>query len=819
MRSLFTRRPIRVFLALPLALVGFLDPARTMAANGLPFDFSLFVVDPGAGAREIHVGDVDGDGFEDVVLLKIPNGEFGETGSIVVQFGKAGVGISDVTTSATTAAPRNAILANIDGAGLPEIVVAHRAGYSGPGTVRVWRVQPDRSLAVVATLPAVPCAGCDWMAGIAAGDFDGDGDLDLAASDKSFRVHLFRNDGGNAFPFISSIQFAQATTWDPLVAGDWDGDGRTDLAFAATARVQQYVFAGPPFQGSFRTLSHFGGGGRLEVVDLDGNGLDDLLWAGTNVQVLHSYPGALVRTAILFPATDITSSASSGDLDGDGLLDIVVATASRNVLWLRNLGATYAPAVTWKCGGPASDIAWKDLDGDGHRDPIVCSWSGVAAVGRVTGAPQPVGFPTIAEPSSVEIGDFDGDGGHDFAVLDSFVVAIHGRQPDGTWPRTEIALPSVGRDLVVADIDDDGASDLVILTQGFGVRRVIVRRADGSGGFLPPVEFQAPGASTISAADLDRDGDLDLLAIAPLAARAWPFLGDGNGGFSAAPDFAIPVGASDFVTLDVDDDGRTDLVTADGPSGTFSIFRASGPGLGFTWTETRASVAGSDIIEAIDANRDGRTDFVLAGASGSGTAVVLHLGPNNLSPPIVNAAAGPNLKDVRAGYIDKDRFMDLVALGKGVHFLRSRGDGTFEHQGAWFAGDDERAFAFDNFVPGAEADVLVTYGDGTVRILANPAQDLVGVTPVPSAAAFALRISPSPATGPFRVELAGRPHADARVEIFAVDGRRVGDVQVVRTGEDGRATLVVPAPGRAGVYLVRAVQDGREVVQRAVSLN
>jgi hypothetical protein len=127
---------------------------------------------------------------------------------------------------------------------------------------------------------------------LAALDFDGDGDTDIAASGLSAPgVFLYSNQGG--FQFALSQEFAATSGNNALTAADFDGDGASDLAFdngSVSALVRVALNApGPAFFAAERVMSATTAVHELGAGDLNGDGLPGLV-----------YPGGFLELGIYF---------------------------------------------------------------------------------------------------------------------------------------------------------------------------------------------------------------------------------------------------------------------------------------------------------------------------------------------------------------------------------------------------------------------------------------------------------------------------------------------------------------------------------------
>jgi uncharacterized protein (TIGR03437 family) len=311
------------------------------------------------------------------------------------------------------------------------------------------------------------------------------------------------------------------------------------------------------------------------------------------------------------------------------------------------------------------------------------------------GAKNTASYPVGALAASVLLVDLNGDGTPEMIAVDAGsrvdgggAVVFLG-SPDGSF-HGAVTYPAHTTPVSVtaADFNRDGYTDLAVANEGSGDVTVMLGRGDGT--FLPARTYPAvKGAASVAAADLNRDGKLDLL-VAGTGGAMVSLLGDGDGTFQQ-PSQAFPVNSPGgmFVAAgDFNGDGYPDAAVAGQQSGTVAVLEGNGDGTFAAAVNYPVAPQVSSLI-VMDLNGDGRLDivaasgtpYVIAGDHGSGdVSVLLGNGDGSFRAGSV-APAGMTPVAVAAADFNGDNIVDVVTANQGSNdltYLVGKASGGFQ---------------------------------------------------------------------------------------------------------------------------------------------
>jgi hypothetical protein len=373
-----------------------------------------------------------------------------------------------------------------------------------------------------------------------------------------------------------------------------------------------------------------GNPGSCVIVDLDGDGKPDIALVTSDnhsVAIFRniSTNGTLLSAASFAPRIDLpfpTTGVGGApyrlravDLDGDGKLDLIACEiGGSRVSVFHNLATpgfittnSFEPAFSLDAGSDCRFATAADLDGDGRADIVALNYGdktisvfkNIGTVGSLTtnSFAAPVVLAAPGGPYEAVIADLNGDGKPDLAVAssDSGTVSIYQNiatpgviATNSFAPRLDLPGGDILQTITAVDLDGDGQLDLV--AGSVPLDTVLVYRNLNTGellttnSFAPPVNFGTPGwMHTVTAADFNGDGKPDICVVGELPNYLSIFQNNSTPGSFTSESIALRV---DFGTGwnpwgvaagDLDGDGRPDIVFCNYYDSTISIYQNQTP--------------------------------------------------------------------------------------------------------------------------------------------------------------------------------------------------------------------------------------------------
>lgn len=502
---------------------------------------------------------------------------------------------------------------DLDHDGLADLAI------SGSGLVSLMK---GTSIGTFTATTTAPLSGETWS--VAIDDLDEDGENDIVVGYVRGPLILW-GDGAIGVDDRDTLQ-ARGTRESPAVVGDFDRDGHLDVAATRAGGVPfsnwLHLFPGaggrnfdPVVEHEFRPQDGGSTFAGIETGDFNGDGEPDLIvaespggstWFVTTVLHGHGRPFQGIVEYTLDPVTDSAAVARRG---GDQAGQILFSSATRIARVLPRPDGTIrvTDAITV---GPPAPFHLADLDRDGDDDLVVEQAGGVGvALQGPDGSFS--AFSSVASGRWLAFADVDGDGNLDMvSEQPPGFIAIRRSNGSGGFGGVlpgSIPIPTFHRAWAAGDWNGDGLEDLAVTrnipTGGTTAPdSITILLSNGAGAFavhaVVPILTCAPAplcSSTdtntpfrdprsLASADLDHDGDLDLVSVSfdDVTGRYVTYLNDGLGNFTplhSSPG-AIQEDTENLVLADFDADGFPDVATAGMKDGHFTFNHRLGEGDG-----------------------------------------------------------------------------------------------------------------------------------------------------------------------------------------------------------------------------------------------
>jgi len=442
------------------------------------------------------------------------------------------------------------------------------------------------------------------------------------------------------------------------------------LGLASTAKFldyRDYLLAGTPQ--------------ALAIADVNRDGIADLV-VGTagGIQVLLGRGDGTFRPPLTVGNTSVLALVV-GDFNNDGVPDIAATLLSKGthiVLALGNGDGTFQSPELLPIPCIDCYLAAADFNGDGKMDLAVASTSLLAVFPGNGDGTFGKSWPAYATrfTTAVRVGDANRDGKPDLVVTDfaaGSIVVLLGNG-NGTFQRTNYPVDNSLFQSVLADFNGDGLPDLATVDRDSGVVWVLLNQ--GAGVFGPPTSFPAGCASFqgctlqgLAAGDFTHRGKLDLATPGAI------LYGNGDGTFQPPARFSSGAFPWQVASEDFNGDGYDDLLVANSAATNISVLLSDAQSL----LQPLRVTAGDQPKAAAtaDFNGDGRPDLAVAAEADNQVNILLGAGNGGFLRGASLSVEQPGA--VIAQDLNGDRIADLaISSDFGTWIYLGNGDGTFQ---------------------------------------------------------------------------------------------------------------------------------------------
>jgi uncharacterized repeat protein (TIGR01451 family) len=515
------------------------------------------------------------------------------------------------------------------------------------------------------------------LGAVVVGDFNNDNKADLAGTTINFGPILTVILGDGAGGFGAPIDSSSGRR-DPakFVVADFNSDGKPDLGsinttFQSTGDVSIFLGDGT---GAFTLGPAYVVGAQprdLIVGDLNGDSKTDLavgdatvsVGTGSVVVLAGNGNGSFVGPRS-FVAPFLTGEIAADDFNSDGKLDLMAFTQFGIFLVPGTIAGEFgSPVLAVNATAFTSDFGKRsfstsDFNHDGKPDLGILVLDGSQSRAKVflnngVGTFTPVSDTLLENFNNfAHFADFNGDGNPDLiSVVNIGRLALRLGNGAGSFNAPVLISPQIDNltRLESGDFNGDGKTDLAVGTSnpnGCGspnASALQVMFGDGAGGFTSPSNTSFTGFVTAMVSqDLNGDGRSDLVVANGCTQKGVVLFANATGNFTASSEFTIGDDTLRLVLADVSGDGKPDLITSHGNSNNVdnivSVLTGDGAG-GFSAPMPISSEVTGASIAVADFDRNGHYDVGVAGFGSGHIGIFLNTCPVVPAPSTIQFAA------------------------------------------------------------------------------------------------------------------------------------------------------------------------------------